>query len=617
MATMVDPIDEVVDGLTALNVGTAIPYENIEVKEDPNIDFCHLTNDALAMIFIDKYFKPIDGERTLMYYVHEQRFYQFEGVCWRPLSKEAHELLGRFPNDGSSPDQFIVHLWSAFKFMEESIEDTDDFRDRILGLESHGKRMQVIQSLKTICAVNDEIIWNRDKYLWAFDDVILDLRTYQRVGASPKQFINLTCGYAWNGDLHGYQPEEMQEADQFVKGFVYSLTEDEEMTRFVFRVIASWLVGVNIVEKAYFFLGDGRNGKGTLTTLISKGFGRYFGELNASFYTSLPRVGAPDANLAGIANARIINTSEVSNGEGAGQAFKAAQFKRLTGRDTMSSRMPKSSQSIQFVPGSVMIQSNVMPRFDGDSENILAILLRTVMIFFPFTFVPADKLAADPKKHYRLGNSTIKNKIAEDDRLKYAFMDILFMAFRDDHIHYLNGTFLSKEGGMPQTVIDITEAHYRTFDGTGGVTPWLAVNVEPCPIGPEHPPLSVDQLCKSFKSDSGSKVPKTVFLKHATKMLGQRDRENKSTSPGCYTNRNTTLVQGWRLVKPAALDNAFAAAAEAGEAGEADKAGKAGETGKAGGAGETGKAGEVGDTYETEYRAVLADLQRNGEEADY
>ncbi len=48
MATIIDPIDGVIDDLERLNVGTAIPYEDIEAKEDPNIDFCHLTNDALV-----------------------------------------------------------------------------------------------------------------------------------------------------------------------------------------------------------------------------------------------------------------------------------------------------------------------------------------------------------------------------------------------------------------------------------------------------------------------------------------------------------------------------------------------------------------------------------------
>ena len=226
----------------------------------------------------------------------------------------------------------------------------------------------MVKSVRTICAKTDTIEWNSDKNLFAFTDVILNLKTVDVYPPRPEQYINETCGFPWLDTFHGYSEEEMKEAQQFVRQFVYSLTENEEMTAYLFRMMASWLHGTNIVEKAYFFLGEGGNGKGTLTTLLHRAFGNYYRDLKLEYYTTLPKSSdAPDSNLHNISNARIVNTSEVASGHEKGEVFLDAPYKRLVG-DPVSARKAHGKDTVRFKAGNIIIQCNAMPKFKGTNE---------------------------------------------------------------------------------------------------------------------------------------------------------------------------------------------------------------------------------------------------------
>ncbi len=134
--TTEDNVDDLVEATEVLGLDR-VAYEAMEPMNDLNIRWNDLTNDAIAVLFVNKYFTTASGSKTIMYYVEEERFYQFTGVYWKQLSKSAQELLQMFPNDGSSQQQFVVHLWSAFKAVEKDMteEEADKIRKRISALE--------------------------------------------------------------------------------------------------------------------------------------------------------------------------------------------------------------------------------------------------------------------------------------------------------------------------------------------------------------------------------------------------------------------------------------------------------------------------------------------------
>ena len=96
MATVENDVDELCDATETLGV-SRISYETMVAKEDPNIRWNDLTNDAMAVLFVNKYFTTATGSKTLMYYVEENVFYEFNGVYWKRLSATAQELMKKFP----------------------------------------------------------------------------------------------------------------------------------------------------------------------------------------------------------------------------------------------------------------------------------------------------------------------------------------------------------------------------------------------------------------------------------------------------------------------------------------------------------------------------------------
>ena len=65
-----------------------------------------------------------------------------------------------------------------------------------------------------------------------------------------------------------------------------------------------------MTPRAYFWLGAGRNGKGTLTALLKSVLGNYFGELNLAYCTTYEKsADAPNNNLFMCRHARMLSTS--------------------------------------------------------------------------------------------------------------------------------------------------------------------------------------------------------------------------------------------------------------------------------------------------------------------
>jgi hypothetical protein len=80
MAAMVEnAVEELCETTETLGL-SRIPYSDISAVEDLAMNWNDLTNDAMAVHFVNKYFTTAAGSKTLMFYVEENMFYQFNGV---------------------------------------------------------------------------------------------------------------------------------------------------------------------------------------------------------------------------------------------------------------------------------------------------------------------------------------------------------------------------------------------------------------------------------------------------------------------------------------------------------------------------------------------------------
>ena len=135
------------------------------------------------------------------------------------------------------------------------------------------------------------------------------------------------------------------------------------------KTISSFLVQNNKEEKAYFWLGKGRNGKGTMSTLLRNTLNNYWGELNTEYYTTHKhRADEPNQNLFNCRISRLLNTSEVPIDDKSNSKVKFINdaFNRITGNDIISARELGEKRIAKFKAGKILIQLNDMPEFSKD-----------------------------------------------------------------------------------------------------------------------------------------------------------------------------------------------------------------------------------------------------------
>ena len=179
-----------------------------------------------------------------------------------------------------------------------------------------------------------------------------------------------------------------------------SIVKDDQYSYFM-KTISSFLIQNNIEEKAYFWLGKGRNGKGTMTTILRNVFKNYWGELNTEYYTTHKHsADEPNQNLYNCRNARVLNSSEVAVDDKSNSKVKFINdaFNRITGNDIINARKLGKSDVASFKAGKILIQLNDMPEFSKDiNKGDVSLRERIIIIQLPYSFVEdEEKLKEEP-----------------------------------------------------------------------------------------------------------------------------------------------------------------------------------------------------------------------------
>jgi phage/plasmid-associated DNA primase len=278
------------------------------------------------------------------------------------------------------------------------------------------------------------IRWNVNPEWFVFNDCVYDLSKGEWVKTTSKDYINSTCGKNYHIESSYNSKEEfgnaLAEARRNLLEFFKSVVLDDDYPYFM-KVLASFLRGFNKDEKAYFWLGEGRNGKGTVTALLQNLMGGYWGELNMDYYTNYTKeVDRPNQNLYNCRNARVLNSSEVADGDIHDNPviFISSKLKTLTGGDGIYAREVGTKNSVIFVGGTSLIQTNKMPSFVSIKGE--SIKERIIVQYYPYTFTDdVEKLKSDPEK-YKKKDMTLKDKFSTDI-YRRALIDILFEEYRN------------------------------------------------------------------------------------------------------------------------------------------------------------------------------------------
>lgn len=171
-------------------------------------------------------------------------------------------------------------------------------------------------------------------------------------------------------------------APQFIE-FVEWALPDSEVRSCVQEILGLALVGEQLEHLMPVNLGDGANGKSTLTTIVAKVLGTYSVTMNEKLLM-LQRSEGHETIYASLFRKRFAHSGEIK----AGSVLNEAKVKRLTGGDRILARRMREDEW-EFDPSHIMwLHANHRPGIEGTDHGIWR---RLLLIPYPNTINETDK----------------------------------------------------------------------------------------------------------------------------------------------------------------------------------------------------------------------------------
>ena len=254
-----------------------------------------------------------------------------------------------------------------------------------------------------------------DQNYFCFSNKVYDIRKGKFKSIKKEYYLSRNTGYDAPENITQEQHKEIDE-------LFFSIFENKKVADYLLFITAMCLY-TNRFEKLFILTGNGRNGKGLITTLINKSFGTYFLMGSNDLLTCKDEQKNP--TLAKAKGIRYMAISEPAEENDKETKFNLSMVKKLTGRDILSVRT-LYKEPIEYVPSFTMfISCNKQPAVDETNE---AIRNRFRFIHFPFTFVNKPK-----RKFERPINIELKDQIEKDTELRDIFIHYLLYLVSQDY----------------------------------------------------------------------------------------------------------------------------------------------------------------------------------------
>ena len=192
---------------------------------------------------------------------------------------------------------------------------------------------------------------------------------------------------------------------KYIDDLITNYFEFEDVAVWFKKHLGSLLQGGNKEEKAYFWTGKGRNGKGTIDHLLITALGDYYITISKEFYTCAQKNSeAPAPETCGLKHKRCGMTRELEENV----PILEGVFKDKTGNDEMKARNLQEKKHQCFKPTHKPIfQTNDLPQFTNVTNALLA---RIYVIEFVFEYKDPSELNKNNKYH-RPVDTNLKSKL--------------------------------------------------------------------------------------------------------------------------------------------------------------------------------------------------------------
>ena len=422
--------------------------------------------------------------------IKHRRWYMFDAHRWRPI-EEAFVLRRRISREVAS-----LFIKASTKLQSRAGKDSCDDAQRAALLKTSQRMIAIAGKLNNMrhkdmvlreCAdifyvPNFVTKLDADDGLLCFDNGVYDLDAGVFRAGRPEDNLSLSVGYDFESEVIPAFRDELI-------AFVSSTQTSAEMTDYILKVLAYMLHGYKFMECLWFLTGRGRNGKGTIASLLNVTLGAYYYEPSAAVFTTSER--NPSAACPEIANMkgkRCVMASEPPDTEG--QTFKVSRLKNWRGNDAITARA-MYSDPITFRPQfGIVLSMNDRPQLDKVDRAIA----RTLSIIeFPYEFCDASNgevLTANQKQM----DAGIKQRFEQDVRYRQQFMLILLDTYRSNYDTIYG---VKQPIGRPQEVVDATNEYIEDNNSIGG---WLAETYEA--TGSNTDFVTAAEVFRDFKSDN-------------------------------------------------------------------------------------------------------------------
>jgi P4 family phage/plasmid primase-like protien len=246
-----------------------------------------------------------------------------------------------------------------------------------------------------------------NRNVFAFNDGVYDLQTDVFRPIAPSDWVCTTTGY-------NYPKSSNKEVRKELQKFVYELFENHDVANYLWKVLASCMMGYNRFEEYYTFTGSGGNGKGVIAELLMTAFGNYYISTDVSLFTKpVERRDQPIPALVDARPKRLMMTSEPE----ADDRLQVGLIKKITGGDPVEARTLHSKHIVKYKPQfSVIFQTNSIPQLSKIDGGITR---RMRVIRFPFQF------NSGTAPNSREGNPDIKDKKCKSAEWRDEFVMML------------------------------------------------------------------------------------------------------------------------------------------------------------------------------------------------
>jgi phage/plasmid-associated DNA primase len=369
--------------LTILSLHYYARKDNIEMYADKimNIKSVNLYRPLFTSGLIADYFKKLYGD----YFIYcNDILYYFNGVYWERDDKNKSNLNLFVNNDFFN--NLMTYIFTHFKLNSDNKtideeerknihEDIRKFQGNVNTLRRGSVRESFIKDI-IIWITNNDIKFDENPYLFAFENKVFDLIKGDFTEPNPKDYISLTAGYKYE-DI-----DDLDNKKEFLMKWIDKILPNPDVRDFYLTILSTGLSGIQL-QNFFIATGVGGNGKSVLDSLMLKMTGNYGYRMPNTMILNPIKEG-PNPQAFGMHNKRFLLATEPSDKH----KICCSTIKTITGENSLNVRDNYSSNCGISLNMTLLMECNNLPLLDESTE---AMLRRVIAVPFVSRFLSAEK----------------------------------------------------------------------------------------------------------------------------------------------------------------------------------------------------------------------------------